>query len=211
VRCEGEDLDARFEALVDADGDGWGVAGTETLICPDRLGAGWAVFGGDCDDTDPTVHPTHPDGQCNGIDNNCDGVPDEEGLRWRDADGDGWGDPGVRQCVPPGEIGWVDNDRDCFDADSRARPDQTDYLSQPRADGSFDWNCDGLEEIRWDRFGRCNPSPFCSLAESQGGSAVFSWLTEIPECGTEALFLTGCPLVPGGCGRFFEPRVQSCR
>ena len=51
----------------------------------------------DCDDMDPHIHPSVAE-LCDGIDNVCDGRIDEEqsedALIWfRDADGDGFGDP----------------------------------------------------------------------------------------------------------------------
>src|SRR5439155_16955841 len=58
-------------------------------VCPDNDGDGYAVCGGDCqlpqgkqcgdcDDTNPLVHPGAPE-ICNGIDDNCDGQIDEGG------------------------------------------------------------------------------------------------------------------------------------
>ncbi len=49
----------------------------------DSDGDGISECGGDCDDTDPAVHPGADD-LCNGIDDDCNGIVDEDG------DGDGW-------------------------------------------------------------------------------------------------------------------------
>ena len=63
--------------------------------CTDNDGDGSCVEEDDCDDTDATVYPGAPE-LCDGIDNDCDGETDE-GVPtftfYRDADGDGYGDP----------------------------------------------------------------------------------------------------------------------
>ncbi len=64
----------RFNWYVDADHDSFGVDGTELQACaqPD----GGASRAGDCDDTDALRHPG-ADELCDGIDNNCNGQPDD--------------------------------------------------------------------------------------------------------------------------------------
>lgn len=66
---------------------------------------------------------------CGGGDEDCDGRVDEEGaagerVYYRDADGDGYGNPDVTRVACPGPggappTGYVENDRDCADT----RPD----------------------------------------------------------------------------------------
>ncbi len=66
--CDGVDNDCNDELSAeeaDDDGDGY----TE---CTD----GYTSFEGDCDDLDPTIHPD-ADELCNEIDDNCDGITDE--------------------------------------------------------------------------------------------------------------------------------------
>ena len=110
------------------DGDGDGFEGTETRACTPPEGAGLEVE--DCDDTDPSVHPTAEE-LCDGFDQDCDGVADEDPidprLFWADADGDGYGDPSVEAtgCVAPS--GYVDNAEDCDDQDPEASPDTVWY------------------------------------------------------------------------------------
>ena len=60
---------------------------------------------------------------CDGIDQDCDGLIDEDAtdatLWFLDADGDGEGDPAAREwgCESPGGL-FVDNERDCNDQDA---------------------------------------------------------------------------------------------
>lgn len=65
---------SRFNWYVDADHDTFGVNGPGLQACaqPD----GGADRAGDCDDSDPTRHPG-ADERCDGIDNNCNGQPDD--------------------------------------------------------------------------------------------------------------------------------------
>jgi hypothetical protein len=76
----------------DADGDGYGNA-SETVRDCSRIG--YVVNAGDCNDLDPRAHPG-ANGRCDdGIDNDCDGTPDNERPLWgRDRDGDGFSDAG---------------------------------------------------------------------------------------------------------------------
>lgn len=114
---------------VDADGDGYG--GTSIVYAP--LGTtslpGASNVGGDCDDSNPDVHPGAAE-VCNGKDDNCDGQTDE-GTEcaacpggpimpyYRDVDGDGYGNASVMQmmCSGLGATGWVDIAGDCDDSD----------------------------------------------------------------------------------------------
>ena len=70
----------------------------------------------DCAPTDPSRHHGAAE-VCNGLDEDCDGVPDNGALLtfWLDADGDGYGDASASTigCEPPPDH--VDNDDDCDD------------------------------------------------------------------------------------------------
>jgi hypothetical protein len=58
----------------------------------------------DCNDTEGSVHPGAVE-LCDGMDNDCDGVVDEDvdNTWYEDADGDGYGDPGTatQSCEAP--------------------------------------------------------------------------------------------------------------
>jgi hypothetical protein len=113
----------------DGDGDGYGDAGDETEAC--QPSAGWVDDAGDCDDSLETVHPG-ADELCNGRDDDCDGLVDDEDdsllaaeqASWfLDADGDGYGDAEalLRSCS---EVeGYVANALDCDDSRSDVHPE----------------------------------------------------------------------------------------
>ena len=111
---------------LDQDGDGYGELLTSRMACPDHLnGTDWAPRTGDCDDTDPQVNPGVEDADCDGRDENCDGVPDDEAenITWyRDADQDTYGDAGdtVMGCKAP--EGYAARDGDCDDGDPLRHP-----------------------------------------------------------------------------------------
>ena len=121
----------------DADGDGYGDAGTQTLSC--GLPPGHVTNSDDCDDTDPNINPAAID-NCNGVDDNCNGQIDEDPdvTYYLDADGDGYGDPAlnVNACSPPD--GYVANSDDCDDTDPNVNPNALDICN------NIDDDCDGL-------------------------------------------------------------------
>lgn len=111
-------------AWVDADGDGW--------LAP------W-----DCDDENAELSPLTVE-ICDGVDQDCDGLVDEDatdlGSFYLDDDGDGYGDPAstLDACERPD--GYVDNSDDCDDSDaSKAIPEE-----EVPYDG-VDQDCDGAD------------------------------------------------------------------
>src|SRR6478735_5260521 len=80
----------KVDGWIDADRDGYG-AGEAEPVCPGT--EGYAERALDCDDEDPEVNPDVEE-QCNGIDDDCNGTPDN-GLDstnfYADEDGDGFG------------------------------------------------------------------------------------------------------------------------
>jgi len=100
------------------------------VVCDDADGDGFAdgaCGGGDCDDSNPNVHPGAVE-ICDGLDNNCDGQIDENCTVCTDADGDGY-------AVEGGVCGPVD----CNDADPSVSPG----VAIDGCDG-IDNNCNGV-------------------------------------------------------------------
>ena len=98
----------------------------------------------DCDDVRADVHPNAEE-YCDGVDEDCDGLVDDDPVdpqRWyQDADGDGFGSPTVPRtgCGSPSG-GWAAGNTDCDDANFFANPNQVEVC-----DG-FDDDCDGMSD-----------------------------------------------------------------
>lgn len=121
-----EDAVDRLTSFTDADGDGYGVDGSETMVCPGA--AGYAPVGGDCNDSTSTVSPDASE-YCNGIDDDCDGETDEfsvDGTWYADVDRDGFGSNTeiVYDCEQP--PGYLPSSGDCDDATNLVNPAATE-------------------------------------------------------------------------------------
>jgi hypothetical protein len=129
----------------DVDGDGFGdpeVATTSCYAPPDTT-----LATGDCDDTNPAVHPGAAE-VCDGeVDEDCDGLLDaadpdvtDAHTYYSDADGDTYGDPASLVVSCDAIAGTVTNDYDCDDTDAARHP-HADEVCDERA---LDDDCDGL-------------------------------------------------------------------
>lgn len=121
----------------DADADGFG----SPLVTVDACAApeGFTGDDGDCDDRDAAVSPDAEE-VCNGVDDDCDDVVDEDLLTvyYIDADGDGYGDEGTTTSACELPPGFADNVDDCDDADFGVNPSAVEVC------GGVDDDCDGL-------------------------------------------------------------------
>ncbi len=146
--CDGLDQDCdgiTDEDAVDAlsfygDGDGDGFGDLASLLYACVLPAGASVSPDDCDDTDASIAPD-ADERCNGVDDNCDGVIDDDAVDraswYLDEDGDGYGDVVLLVCEDPGGD-YVADAGDCDDDDDAVFP------GAPDCDNGVDDDCDGL-------------------------------------------------------------------
>lgn len=111
----------------------------ETKSDSDRDGDGYAAPA-DCDDDDPAIYPGAADA-CDGIDNDCSGLPDDRPadgvLRYDDADADGAGAEGTGTLRCPDDEGYAANDDDCDDNRPEVNPG-----AEERCNG-IDDDCDG--------------------------------------------------------------------
>ncbi|MEW6434085.1 MAG: putative metal-binding motif-containing protein [Myxococcota bacterium] len=139
--CDGQADEGLAVISYYADGDGDGVGSTKTGEGCKAPPQGSVAQSGDCDDTNPKVRPGEAE-VCNGVDDDCDGTPDN-GLPFQDffvdADGDGFGDPmsmPVNSCLSS-VMGRVPNLGDCDDANPTIKPGVTELCNK------VDDNCDG--------------------------------------------------------------------
>lgn len=178
----------------------------------------------DCDDRDPAVHPGAAE-NCDGVDNDCDGETDEADsigcdVYYADEDEDGFGS-GVQSCLCNSRGAYTAAvSGDCDDLDSNAHPGQPTSFAAPRTDGSYDYDCDGMDTPEWDAIVECAPiDTFGQCGGSAGPSALeHGWTEEVPACGVEGAWADSCmsfdvsgEYVCLGNRYDDEPRIQLCR
>ena len=158
----------------DGDGDGQGYVGSSTLGCVDssnklrdiygnEIGGSWSENSLDCDDSKSNIRFGINETKCDGIDENCNGIIDDGVLTtfYRDADGDGYGNPNstTQACSYPS--GYTSDRTDCNDTNPNFNPGVTEVV-----DGQ-DENCDGIVDnlnFKWSIISTLSPSRYIDIA-----------------------------------------------
>jgi hypothetical protein len=145
----------RTPRYVDGDGDGFGDVASARSFCLNAVPAGYVNRGDDCNDAYASAFPGGTE-LCDGLDNDCNGVADDNAadrvIRWQDADGDGFGATGAPVLACSGTANTVPNDDDCDDADSATWPGALEVCGDNvRQDCSalspFDCDGDGYDAL----------------------------------------------------------------
>lgn len=201
---------------LDKDGDGYGVNGTGLCLCRSD-GFYRATKDGDCDDNEFTLNPGAQE-QCGGVDENCNGVFDDEGAAgcrdyYLDEDGDGFGAEGTATkcfCEATGNYRGL-YPGDCCDKDGRVYPGQSSFFSSKSACGSYDFNCDSVINQQFPDMGKCSGWPSCPGSLRQGWDP-FS-VSSVPVCGGGGAFITDCNNGTFSCDKELAdpPKTQGCR
>lgn len=197
--CDGQDNDCDVSVDEDAidqttfykdgDTDGYGIAmplafGDSLRGCAPPMG--YVVDHTDCDDTTNTMNPGQPE-ICDTVDNNCDGVIDNDAvnaLAWHeDRDADNYGNLDVTRMACNQPSGYVSDATDCDDTqpdDNPVAPEVCDGrdnncisgIDEPGADNSVTW----FEDLDGDGFGNNDvTATTCSMPEgfaAVGGDCV---------------------------------------
>jgi hypothetical protein len=160
----------------DADQDGFGDPLVFVEACAPGV-PGYVEDDTDCDEEDPEINPDASE-LCDNVDNNCDDLVDGPDALdvldwWRDADGDGFGDPDVSLLACWLPSGYTDDFTDCDDAALDVYPGADEYCNgmDDDCDLSVDED-DAIDAITWyadgdgDGYGdiltsaiACNPPP----------------------------------------------------
>ena len=122
------------------------------------------------------------------------------GPVYRDEDGDGWGVESDVLLVCGSLPGYSPKFGDCYDHNPLAKPGTSGpvtWFTVDRGDGSYDYNCDGVETPQWTAVQRC---------PDDGGSGAPGWVGSPPVCGETGTWKTSS-FCPGGP----VMTVQPCR
>jgi hypothetical protein len=195
-----EDVDADGDADGDTDADS--DADADTGASPEDMDGDGYDATVDCDDTDPQVNPGASE-VCDSIDNDCDGSVDIDAIDaskfYADFDEDGFGDTAWYTLACTAPPSFVEDGTDCYDGNPDAHPGSSTLGSVERGDGSYDYNCDGVETMHY-------PSLFACVPNS---SYTFGWQSSpVPRCGEWGTL--SASIQPESCTVTYSSYPQSC-
>ncbi len=167
----------------DQDGDGFGRGGSTRDSCGPV--EGFASAHGDCDDHDASAHPGAAE-HCDGIDQDCDDLIDEDAAdaaTWYfDQDLDGYGDPDVEQVACDRPEGWSPTADDCDDLSEASHPGADEVCDEEDndCDGEVD-DDDSLGQSTWflDADGDGHGDPDYAV---EGCAAPDGWVESPEDC-----------------------------
>jgi hypothetical protein len=140
--CDGQiDIQPRDGIPAYYDWDKDGIGGEDYIFVCNTLPEGFSSETGDCDDWNESIYPGAEE-ICDGLDNDCDGLvdnnPTDAFIAYIDNDRDGYGtgEPLVFCDLIP--YGYADNNFDCHDSDASINP-----AVEEMCDG-IDNDCDGM-------------------------------------------------------------------
>jgi len=118
--------------FADEDADGYGNENIMACICAGN--PFWTELAGDCEDHDPAISPVAIE-ICDKVDNDCDGVADEEGSEgctpfFKDIDGDGYGVTQTGKCLcDPVADYTATKPNDCDESDVAINPSASEICN----------------------------------------------------------------------------------
>lgn len=200
--------ESEFPDGVDNNCDGRTDEGT---IAFDNDGDGYSVADGDCDDgaNGAGVFPGAVETCATLYDDNCDGDPNNVNATgcssfYVDGDGDGYGSS-VTECVCAPGSRHSNRGDDCYDQNSAVWPGQLGWYSIHRGDGSYDYDCNSVQERQNNETGECDWP--CEIFDGFDDG----WMGGVPACGQYGDWLTDCSFDLFWCDEVRDRRLQTCR
>ncbi len=93
---------------------------------------------------------------------------------------------------------------DCDDHDPLVHPGQTSWFTQPSSHGSWDYNCNGTDDLEYTSLLMCSGSVSCdTTTEAWSGMSV-------PPCGQTGSYGTCMGLAPSCVEKITGMRMQGC-